>query len=207
MRTRVVLPALALVLFTAACTSTPPPAPEPSVPVLMPGKPGEQATFAPPGQAPVHRETPNDADVTYVTMMIPHHQQAIVMTDLVRAKATSEQVRAIAGRIAVAQEGEITLMKTWLADYGQQHAGHAHDHGLMPGMATPAQLDELRAATGPDFDRKFLDLMMAHHTGALTMAEAQLSGGVEIRAQELAQEVITGQSAEIERMRTLRATL
>lgn len=77
----------------------------------------------------------------------------------------------------------------------------------MPGMATEAQLADLRAANGVAFEKLFLDLMIAHHQGALTMAEAQLGKGVEIKAQEMAQEVITGQSAEIERMKTMRSKL
>ncbi len=204
---------LVAAFVVAGCTGgETPAAPTSSAPVIVPGKPGEQAGTAAPG--PVNRDAPNDADVEYMTMMIPHHEQAKVMTGLVPAKTQNEQIRAIAGRISVAQDGEIAMMKTWLSDRGkpvpgQGHEGHGggHDHATMPGMATGAQLDELRAATGPAFEKLFLDLMIAHHQGALTMAEAQLGKGVEIKAQEMAQEVITGQTAEIERMRTMRASL
>lgn len=206
---------LTTVLVTAAfvvsgCTADEPPAaPASSAPVIVPGKPGEQAGTGTPG--PVNRDQPNEADVEYMTMMIPHHQQAKVMTDLVPGKTANEQIRAIAGRISVAQDGEVVMMKTWLSDRGKPvpgegHGGH-HDHALMPGMATDAQLAELRAASGVAFEKLFLDLMIAHHTGALTMAETQLGKGVEIKAQEMAQEVITGQTAEIERMKTMRAKL
>jgi uncharacterized protein (DUF305 family) len=213
--------AVALTLPLAGCTSAPagPPAQQ-QAPVIVPGGPGEAGTVVPPERAGQHEQhtAPNEADVTYMTMMVPHHRQAITMTDLVGSRASEEQVRAIAGRIASAQGAEIALMSDWLTRYGRPvpgaahegHAGHgdqhgAHDHAQMPGMATPAQLDALAAATGREFDRLFLDLMIAHHQGALTMAERQLAGGVETRAQEMAQEVMTGQSAEIERMRTLRA--
>ncbi|MFC3447852.1 DUF305 domain-containing protein [Amycolatopsis speibonae] len=189
-----------------------PAAPAQSAPVIVPGKPGEQASTGSPG--PVNRDQAGEADVDYMTMMIPHHQQAKVMTDLVPGKTANEQIRAIAGRISVAQDGEVTMMKTWLADRGKPvpgegHAGHGagHDHALMPGMATEAQLADLRAASGVAFEKMFLDLMIAHHTGALTMAETQLGKGVEIKAQEMAQEVITGQTAEIERMKTMRGKL
>ncbi|ANN19716.1 DUF305 domain-containing protein [Amycolatopsis orientalis] len=199
--------------LVSGCTGDEAPAaPASSAPLIVPGKPGEQAGTSAPG--PVNRDQPNDADVEYITMMIPHHEQAKVMTDLVPGKTANEQIRAIAGRISVAQDGEITMMKTWLADRGkpvpgQGHDGHGghHDHTLMPGMATEAQLADLRAASGTAFEKLFLDLMIAHHQGALTMAEAQLGKGVEIKAQEMAQEVITGQSAEIERMKTMRAKL
>lgn len=204
---------LAVAFAVMGCTGDGnPSAPTSSAPVLVPGKPGEQAGTVAPGQ--VNRDAPNQADVEYITMMIPHHEQAKVMTGLVPAKTANEQIRALAGRISVAQDGEITMMKTWLTDRGkpvpgERHGGHGthSDHALMPGMATEAQLNELRAATGPAFEKLFLDLMIAHHQGALTMAEAQLGKGVEIKAQEMAQEVITGQSAEIERMRTMRAHL
>ncbi|MFD5095721.1 DUF305 domain-containing protein [Amycolatopsis thailandensis] len=209
--------ALVVAAFVVSgCTGADEPAaPTQSAPVIVPGKPGEQAGTGTPG--PVNRDQPNEADVEYMTMMIPHHQQAKVMTDLVPGKTANEQIRAIAGRISVAQDGEVTMMKTWLADRGKPvpgegHAGHGdhgggHDHALMPGMATEAQLADLRAASGVAFEKMFLDLMIAHHTGALTMAETQLGKGVEIKAQEMAQEVITGQSAEIERMKTMRAKL
>jgi uncharacterized protein (DUF305 family) len=86
-------------------------------------------------------------------------------------------------------------MNDWLRWYcnpvpGDEHAGH-RDHGShetmpLPGMAMAGQLDALRAVTGAEFDRQFLDLVIAHHQGALTVAERQLSGGVETQAQELA---------------------
>ncbi|WP_181777203.1 DUF305 domain-containing protein [Amycolatopsis pittospori] len=199
--------------LVSGCTGDETPAaPGPSAPVIVPGKPGDQAGTVAPG--PVQRDQPNEADVEYMTMMIPHHRQAKVMTDLVPGKTANEQIRAIAGRISVAQDGEVAMMRTWLTDRGKPvpgegHEGHggAHDHALMPGMATEAQLADLRAASGVAFEKLFLDLMIAHHQGALTMAETQLGKGVEIKAQEMAQEVITGQSAEIERMKTMRAKL
>ncbi|WET81389.1 DUF305 domain-containing protein [Amycolatopsis sp. QT-25] len=204
---------LAAVFVVSGCTGDETPAQTAqSAPVIVPGRPGEQAGTAAPG--PVNRDQPNDADVEYMTMMVPHHRQAKVMTDLVPGKTANEQIRAIAGRISVAQDGEVAMMKTWLADRGKPvpgegHAGHGggHEHALMPGMATEAQLADLRAANGVAFEKLFLDLMIAHHQGALTMAETQLGKGVEIKAQEMAQEVVTGQTAEIERMKTLRSKL
>lgn len=204
---------VAAAFLVSGCTGdAEPAAPAQSAPVIAPGKPGEQASTG--SRGPVNRDQPNEADIEYMTMMIPHHQQAKVMTDLVPGKTANEQIRAIAGRISVAQDGEITMMKTWLADRGKPvpgegHAGHGggHDHALMPGMATEAQLADLRAANGAAFEKLFLDLMIAHHQGALTMAEAQLGKGVEIKAQEMAQEVITGQTAEIERMKAMRGKL
>jgi uncharacterized protein (DUF305 family) len=172
--------------------------------------------MSPSGTEPHQDRSPTEADVRYVKMMIPHHEQAITMTDLVADRASDQQVRAIAGRIADAQDGEIAVMRDWLSRYGthSEHRSHdtagtpgapgEHGHGLMPGMATPGQLDALRAASGAEFDRMFLDLMIAHHEGALTMAEHELAQGVQTRAIEMAQDVIASQSTEIERMRAVR---
>ncbi|MBK1786363.1 DUF305 domain-containing protein [Prauserella cavernicola] len=205
---------VAVVFFAlAGCTAEEAP-PEQSAPdVIMPDKPGEQAKVVPGDEAAEHRQEPkpNDADVRYMTNMIPHHQQAIVMTDLAEQHATGEQVKAIAGRIAASQEAEISVMETWLEDFdaASPHDGHGdhgehgggHDHAQMPGMATQQQLDALGAARGAEFDRQFLQLMITHHEGALTMAEEQLGGGIEPRAIAMAQDIITGQTDEIEHMR------
>ncbi|QFU92970.1 DUF305 domain-containing protein [Amycolatopsis sp. YIM 10] len=218
--TRTVTAAIAAGLacvMLAGCSNEPVPPPQPSAGVLVPGKPGESATMVPPGEAGQHQQnvTLSEVDVNYVTNMIPHHRQAIVMTDLVAERASNELVRGVAGRIDAAQGAEIDQMSSWLTEHGKPvppedtggHAGHGspggHDHATMPGMATPEQLDALRAAKGTDFDRLFLELMIRHHEGALTMAEQQLAGGLNDRTQEMAQEVITGQTAEIERMRAV----
>ncbi|SDY18131.1 Uncharacterized conserved protein, DUF305 family [Amycolatopsis xylanica] len=207
MRNRLAGLALLTAVLASGCAGTPAET-EPTVPVVLPGKPGDAGTIVPGDQAKKYETKPNQADIDYVTMMIPHHEQAKIMTDLVAAKSSDEQVRSLAGRIAVSQDGEVTLMKEWLKNAGQPVPGPGHDHGgdhaMMPGMATPAQLDALRAATGKDFERMFLDLMIAHHQGALTMADGALANGVDQKAQEMAQHVVTGQSAEIERMKVMR---
>lgn len=181
--------------------------------VIVPGKPGEQASVVPPEQAGEHQQKVpvNDADVDYVTRMIPHHQQAVILTGLVPERAADEQVKALAGRISSTQDAEITMMNVWLTDHGKapvgaygQAGGHGHEAHAMPGMATQEQIDALAAAHGPEFDRMFLDLMIAHHEGALTMAGEVLADGVDVRAQEMAQDVVTGQTAEIERMKAMR---
>ncbi|MFF5992225.1 DUF305 domain-containing protein [Prauserella flavalba] len=204
-------------LALAGCTAeeAPPEGQQAGSDVIVPGKPGEQAKVVPGSEAAEQQQAvrPNDADRQYMTNMIPHHQQAITMTDLAARHATSEQVKGIAGRIAASQEAEISVMESWLQEFGQsgsEHGGHgehgAHDHALMPGMATPEQLDALRAARGAEFDRQFLQLMITHHQGALTMAEQQLGNGIEPRAIAMAQEIITGQTDEIEHMRGMLGT-
>ncbi|WP_199430083.1 DUF305 domain-containing protein [Qaidamihabitans albus] len=208
-RARLAAAGVVAVFVLAGCVSDPEPPEDAAAEVIVPGRPGESASAAAPQGADT--VAPNEADVRYMTMMIPHHRQAITMTDLVADRASDRQVRAIAGRIAAAQDAEITAMTDWLAGHGHgQHTEHggdgehgAHGDDLMPGMATPEQIDALRAAGGAEFDRLFLQLMITHHEGALTMAEDELAHGIEPRALEMAQDVLAGQAAEIERMRNL----
>lgn len=199
----------AILILGAGCTAEPEPSDQGSPDVIVPRGPGEAADVIPGDRAAEHpREVPvSDADIDYMRMMIPHHEQALVMTDLVADRAESERVKTIAERIAVAQEGEIEMMRSWLAEYApdadaHDRGGHA-GHVDMPGMATAEQLDELRAATGEEFDRLFCELMITHHEGALTMAEDYLPKGIEPRALEMAQEVVTTQTAEIEHLRDM----
>ncbi len=201
---------LMAVLAVAACSADPPPADNP-VPVIVPGGPGEPAKTIPPGQAtrmPV--APPNDADILFIRRMIVHHQQAIEMTSLVPARVAADTVKRIASRIADSQGPEIMVMNAWLTEHGLpavdpgDHGQHtAHDG--MPGMATNAQLDELRAATGPAFDTRFLQLMITHHEGAVTMAQQAQVSAANVRVQELADEVIAVQSDEIGLMRGMLA--
>ena len=208
-RTRL-LCAVAAVLAAAGvagCTSAPA---ENPAPVIVPGKPGESARTLSPGQTPGFGQTPaNDADVRYLRNMIIHHQQAVEMAKLAPARAAADDVRRIADRIAATQQPEIDMMNSWLREHGQQpvdpsHAAHeSHDPATMPGMATPAQLDALRSATGTAFDSMFLQLMIAHHQGALTMAGEVQTKGTDVRVQEIADDVIATQTAEINRMRAM----
>lgn len=176
--------------------------------VLAPGKPGEPARTLSPEEAAtaVPEDTPNAADVSYTTMMIVHHEQALTMTALVPARAASKQVRNLAARIEAAQGPEIAAMRAWLktssaGEGGHRHeSGHGGDHSGMPGMATEKQLAELEKARGEAFDELFLKLMITHHEGAVTMASEVLAKGRNIRVQEMANDVIAQQTAEIHRM-------
>ncbi len=207
--------AAVILMVGTGCTAEPETMPTPQSPgVIVPQGPGDKARVVPAEEAAEQagQVRVSDADVEYMRRMIPHHEQAIVMTDLVADRAESAQVKSIAGRIASAQEGEIAMMESWLdehaggSDAGSHgghgtHGGHAGHH--MPGMATEEQLDALRAATGEDFDRLFCELMITHHEGALTMAEDYLPHGLEPRALAMAQEVVTTQTAEIEHLRAM----
>ncbi|WP_086827795.1 DUF305 domain-containing protein [Streptomyces sp. NRRL B-24572] len=173
--------------------------------VVAPGKPGEPARRISPEEAArlLPDESPNGADFRYVQMMIVHHRQALTMTELVPQRASSPQVKKVAERIAAAQRPEIGAMEGWLKNNGGPREQGAHDHHSMPGMATEDQLKELRSAKGKAFDELFLKLMITHHEGAVTMAAEVLSEGNNVLVEEMANDVIAQQTAEIDRMRSL----
>ncbi|MFC9388589.1 DUF305 domain-containing protein [Streptomyces venezuelae] len=173
--------------------------------VVAPGKPGEPAKRISPEEAAklLPDETPNSADFTYVQMMVVHHRQALTMTALAPQRAASPQVKKVAERIAAAQKPEIDAMEGWLKNNGGPREQAGHDHHSMPGMATEAQLKELGAAKGEAFDELFLKLMVTHHEGAVTMAAEVLSEGNNVLVEEMANDVIAQQTAEIGRMRGL----
>ncbi|MFF0752457.1 DUF305 domain-containing protein [Streptomyces sp. NPDC004267] len=203
---------VAAVLALAACESgntedksAPVPVSSSGQSVIAPGKPGEPAKRVSPEEAArlMPDERPNSADFRYVQMMIEHHRQAITMTALVPQRAASPKVKKVAERIGAAQGPEIGAMEGWLKSNGGPRPQSGHDHHTMPGMATEAQLAELRTAKGRAFDTLFLKLMTAHHEGAVTMAAEVLSQGNNVLVEEMANDVIAQQTAEIDRMRSL----
>ncbi|MFF0724003.1 DUF305 domain-containing protein [Streptomyces sp. NPDC004134] len=177
--------------------------------VIAPGKPGEQAATIPADEVEEARgdDRPNSSDTTYMRDMIEHHGQAIVMTDLAEEHAGAKNVRSIAERIAAGQQPEIAVMEAWLEENpggGEDgHGGHGSGHEGMPGMASEADLDRLRAARGGEFDALFLKLMIAHHEGAVKMAEEVLGKGNNEYVEQLATGVIAQQLSEIGRMEKL----
>jgi uncharacterized protein (DUF305 family) len=173
--------------------------------VIAPGKPGEDAAKLSAEEAAKARpdDTPNQADISYVTRMVEHHQQALLMSGLSAKRAQSKQMKGLADRISASQGPEIATMQAWLKANGGEAEHSAHEHGSMPGMATDQQLAELKAARGAAFDRLFLKLMITHHQGAVTMATGVLSAGNNVQVQEWATETIAQQTSEIGRMRGL----
>ncbi len=176
--------------------------------IVAPGRPGEKARTLTPEQAA--REKPDDsanaADRAYVRNMVEHHRQALTMSALAPARAAADGVKRLAERITAAQQPEIGAMERWSALHPAPRSDpgvHPHDHGTMPGMATEQQLADLAAASGADFDRLFLRLMTAHHEGAVKMAGEALAGGNNVAVEEMANEVVATQSAEIHRMRAM----
>ncbi|MFD6225415.1 DUF305 domain-containing protein [Streptomyces sp. NPDC060232] len=184
--------------------------------IVAPGRPGEKSRTLTPEQAARAKpdDSPNAADHAYVRRMIEHHRQALTMSALAPDRASADRVKRLAERILAAQKPEIGAMEKWSARHPEAPAGsggpsaghghgHAQDHAAMPGMATEQQLKALTDARGADFDRLFLTLMTAHHEGAVTMAGEVLAGGNNLAVEEMANEVVATQSAEIHRMRAM----
>ncbi len=173
--------------------------------VVAPGRPGEPARTLSAEEAAreAGQDTANSADFRYAQMMIEHHGQAMVMTELVPKRASDSTIKRLAERISAGQKPEIGAMEGWLKrNDGDQHKQH-HDHTGMPGMATEAQLKKLRAAEGKAFDKLFLELMITHHQGAVTMATEALTEGNDIFVEEMASDVVVQQTVEVDRMRGL----
>ena len=170
--------------------------------VVVPGAPGEPAQVLP--GAEVRRTPPvSPTDVAFVTRMIPHHRQALEMAALAPGRAADPRVLAVAERIEAVQGAEIAVLESWLVGR-EQPADGAHGAGHeMPGMATPARLAALAAASGPAFDRLFVELMTAHHQGAVTMAQEVDLAGTDPVVDGIARDVASTQRVEIERMRDL----
>lgn len=200
-RTVLAAGALAVATTLAACAGDPEPEATPT----------EQALDAESGV--VAEDDANEADVTFTQMMIVHHEGALEMSELALERSTNDDVRDLAQRIADAQDPEIQMMSGWLTLWGEpqpdemDHAGMDHAGMDMDGMSQDEAMDELRSLEGVEFDRVFLELMIAHHRGAIVMAEVQLSDGAHPDARALARVIIDDQAAEITEMENLRRGL
>jgi uncharacterized protein (DUF305 family) len=149
----------------------------------------------------------NDADVMFATMMIPHHAQAVQMSETVLAKdGVDEAVVDLAERVKDAQQPEIDQMTEFLEAWDARvpAMGGAHD---MPGMMSPDEMRALADAPGGQASQLFLQQMTEHHQGAIEMAKAQVADGENAAAVELAEKISADQQAEIEEMQDLLAKL
>ncbi len=150
----------------------------------------------------------NDADITFVQGMIPHHEQAVEMSQLTTTLAESAEVKDLASRIEEAQAPEIEQMNGFLTDWGVESdgGGHAGGHGDAAGhagMLSEDELSQLEEASGTDFDRLFLERMIGHHQGAITASQTELDEGRSESAKSLAGQIIEDQRAEIAEMEAL----
>lgn len=152
------------------------------------------------------------ADISFAQLMIPHHQQAVEMADLALARETSLDVRQLAEQIKGAQDPEIQLMSGWLEEWGapmkmgDDHGSHDMGGMTMSGMMTDEEMQALEDATGTDFDRMWLEMMIAHHEGAISMADEVKAGSTNADVIALADAVIAGQTEEIDTMTELLAS-
>ena len=198
-----------LLLFASvaavSCRSAPPASPQ----IIQPGAPGQASRVVDAAAAADVSKVPfTPADVRFMQGMIGHHAQALDMTALVATRSRSDAIRKLAQRIELSQADEIKMMQEWLTGRGQkvpdQHAHHAPGATLMPGMLTPEEMARLAQAKGPEFDRLFLEFMIKHHEGALTMVQdlfAQPGAGQESDVFAFASDVDADQRMEIDRMR------
>jgi uncharacterized protein (DUF305 family) len=158
--------------------------------IVKPGAPGEPSRTITPAEArDVRKVAYTDADVAFMQGMIHHHAQPVQMVELLRTHSKNPDMQKLGQRIELSQKDEIKMMRHWLEVHGQQapdplaHQGHdmasmpgmsgggQATAAMMPGMLTDAQMQQLAAATGTDFDRLFLTGMIQHHGGALTMVK------------------------------------
>ncbi|QVQ53476.1 DUF305 domain-containing protein [Spiractinospora alimapuensis] len=144
----------------------------------------------------------NDTDVEFATMMIPHHEQAIEMSQLVEERA-GEDVRALATEIEDAQGPEIEELTAMLSEWGEEPPAEGEDHSSMAGMLSEEEMTQLEEVSGDAFDALFLGMMIVHHEGAIEMAEDQMENGVNPQAAEMAQEIVDTQESEIAQMREM----
>lgn len=150
----------------------------------------------------------NDADVMFLQMMYPHHAQAIEMAKLVPGRSQNQQVITLAQNIEKAQGPEMTQMTSLLQSFGKPAptADSGHMAG-MPGMMSAEQMNALTGLSGAAFDRMWLQMMIDHHTGAITMSNTELRDGTNPDAKKMAEAIIANQQAEISQMQGMLAQI
>ncbi len=152
----------------------------------------------------------NQADVDYAVAMSMHHSQAVDMAGLADTQARSPKIKALAGRIHETQATEVDRIAVWLQDWGSKGATmppHGSDdeevHG--PGMLSLEEMDKLERASGRQFDRMFLTMMIRHHEGGIQLAQGESTRGRSAEARQVAEDIKTTQAAEITQMKQLLA--
>ena len=156
----------------------------------------------------------NAADVAFVSGMIPHHRQALEMAELALDKADNAKVTNMAERVKAAQEPEIETMSALLAGWGEPVPAATGKSESMPGMdhgdeglMSAAQMRDLAKAAGGEFDVMWVEMMIAHHQGAVAMSKTEISEGVNGAAQQLARTITDAQTKEIGELQRLRTEL
>jgi uncharacterized protein (DUF305 family) len=179
--------------------------------LVQPGAPGQPSQVIAAAQASdLSQVQYTGADIKFMQGMIGHHAQAVEMVALVPSRTASDDVRKLAQRIDVSQKDEMNMMREWLQSRGQQipdpRAHHMMGATLMPGMLTSEEMERLSAASGAAFDRLFLEGMIKHHSGAITMVHdlfATEGAGQTPEIFSYASDVDADQRMEIDRMGSL----
>lgn len=148
------------------------------------------------------------ADTEFAQGMIAHHEQAIEMAEIALDPAAGARAEVVdlAGRIQAAQDPEIEQMTAWLTSRGMSVAmdmSDGHDMSAMPGMMSDEDMERLPTLAGPDFDTAWLEMMIAHHEGAVEQAKAVLAAGSDAELAALAHAIIAAQEGEIAEMQAL----
>jgi len=160
----------------------------------------------------VQASATNSADADFVMMMIPHHFQALVLSGLVEDGGSDAEVRALAERIEIEQNGEILMMQGWESSHGLEvtDAEEAYQEMLQDpemveemGMATPAELEDLSSAQGTAADLLFLQLMIKHHQGAINMLLDVITNGSDPQMQEWALDMLSVQTVQVDMMQQM----
>jgi uncharacterized protein (DUF305 family) len=191
--------------------------------IVQPGSPGEATRVVGAEQArDLSKVGATPADVKFMQGMIHHHAQAIDMTELLKTRTNSEDMKKLGLRIQVSQTDEIRMMQRWLQAHGQEapdpHAMHmpgmimpGMDHGpMMPGMLTPEEMARLATLKGVEFDRFFLTGMIKHHGGAIGMVQelfASPGAAQDSNIYAFASDVVADQQMEIDRMSGMLAAI
>ena len=183
--------------------------------VVQPGAPGQPSKVLPPSTRAVLPPR-SQADVDFMQGMIMHHAQAVEMSGLIPTHSQNKDLQMLGAKISSSQQAEIKFMKEWLAARGESISksmpgmpdmdNSGRPMKLMPGMLSPEQMDALRKAKGTEFDRLFLQGMVQHHGGALTMVDDLFNtagSGQTADVFDFATDVDTGQRAEIRIMESM----
>ena|SRR5215211_911734 len=167
---------------------------------------GRGDSSSPPGasSSAIAADQHNEADVIFVQTMIPDHEQAVDMTDMLLGKSgVSPEVEALAKQIKAAQQPEIDMMNTWLAAWGRIQMSEGPHHSGEGGIMTEEKMQGLDEASGPDGQRLYLEGMIRHHQGAITTAQTEIASGKNPDAITLAKDIADSQQKEVDAMREL----
>jgi uncharacterized protein (DUF305 family) len=196
----------AALLFSGCASDTGSDSPEPNTTSSTQGP----AAASPAASGPAASQ----ADIMFAQMMIPHHEQAVEMSDIMLSKdGLDPEITQLAEEIKAAQGPEIEKMNAWLEAWGVptmmqgNQGGHGNHGSGMDGMMSPGDLDALKSAEGTDASRMFLEQMIEHHEGAITMAEQEAANGSDPEAVALAKKIVSDQRTEIDKMKDLLAGL